>query len=107
MKAQYAILRFAKYKGPEIGHIESVFSVDRCIQYMAMTFVGKGPMRYIVFRGTDGSLVGWKEDCNLATMKEIPSQKLAKDYVTKIVKFSHSPSSAIAKAATSRCTPPS
>ena len=23
MKAQYAILRFAKYKGPEIGHIES------------------------------------------------------------------------------------
>ena len=22
MKAQYAILRFAKYKGPEIGHIE-------------------------------------------------------------------------------------
>lgn len=23
MKAQYAILRFVKYKGPEIGHIES------------------------------------------------------------------------------------
>ena len=23
MKAQYAILRFAKYKGPEIGHIEA------------------------------------------------------------------------------------
>ena len=23
MKAQYAILRFAKYKGPEIAHIES------------------------------------------------------------------------------------
>ena len=23
MKAQYAILRFAKYKGPEISHIES------------------------------------------------------------------------------------
>ncbi len=23
MKAQYAILRFAKHKGPEIGHIES------------------------------------------------------------------------------------
>lgn len=23
MKVQYAILRFAKYKGPEIGHIES------------------------------------------------------------------------------------
>ena len=23
MKAQYAILRFAKYKGSEIGHIES------------------------------------------------------------------------------------
>jgi hypothetical protein len=23
MKAQYGILRFAKYKGPEIGHIEA------------------------------------------------------------------------------------
>ena len=27
MKAQYAILRFAKYKGPEIGHIESHLSL--------------------------------------------------------------------------------
>ena len=80
------ILECPRFSSLKIGHIESVFSVDRCIQYMAMTFVGKGPMRYIVFRGTDGSLVGWKEDCNLATMKEIPSQKLAKDYVTKIVK---------------------
>ena len=80
------ILECPRFSSLKIGHIESVFSVDRCIQYMAMTFIGKGPMRYIVFRGTDGSLVGWKEDCNLATMKEIPSQKLAKDYVTKIVK---------------------
>ena len=80
------ILESPRFSSLKIGHIESVFSVDRCIQYMSMTFVGKGPMRYIVFRGTDGSLVGWKEDCNLATMKEIPSQKLAKEYVTKIVK---------------------
>ena len=80
------ILECPRFSALKIGHIESHFSVDDCIQYMAMTFIGKGPMRYIVFRGTDGSLVGWKEDCNLATMKEIPSQKLAKDYVTKIVK---------------------
>jgi len=80
------ILECPRFSSLKIGHIESVFSVDRCIQYMAMTFIGKGAMRYIVFRGTDGSLVGWKEDCNLATMKEIPSQKLAREYVTKIVK---------------------
>jgi hypothetical protein len=79
-------LECPRFSTLKIGHIESHFSVDDCIQYMAMTFIGKGPMRYIVFRGTDGSLVGWKEDCNLATMKEIPSQKLAKDYVTKVVK---------------------
>ena len=29
MKAQYAILRFAKYKGPEIGHIESHNEIGR------------------------------------------------------------------------------
>ena len=33
MKAQYAILRFAKYKGPEIGHIADKISrsdIIRC-----------------------------------------------------------------------------
>lgn len=80
------ILECPRFSTLKIGHIESHFSVDDCIQYMSMVFIGKGPMRYIVFRGTDGSLVGWKEDCNLATMKEIPSQKLARDYVTKVVK---------------------
>jgi hypothetical protein len=80
------ILECPRFSSSKIGHIESHFSVDDCIQYMSMTFIGKSPMRYIVFRGTDGSLVGWKEDCNLATMKEIPSQKLAKNYVTKIVR---------------------
>ena len=28
LKPQYAILRFAKYKGPEIGHIEAIQLAD-------------------------------------------------------------------------------
>ena len=33
----------------------------------------------IVFRGTDDSIIGWKEDFHLTYMKEIPAQKHASD----------------------------
>lgn len=35
----------------------------------------------IVFRGTDDSIIGWKEDFHLTYMKEIPAQKHALRYL--------------------------
>lgn len=42
---------------------------------------------YISFKGTDETLVGWKEDLNMGFMNEIPSQLEAVHYVNKVVSF--------------------
>lgn len=35
----------------------------------------------MIYRGTDSSAIGWKENFNMSYMDEIPSQKFAKDYL--------------------------
>lgn len=42
---------------------------------------------YISFKGTDETLIGWKEDLNMGFMNEIPSQLEAVHYVNKVVSF--------------------
>lgn len=42
---------------------------------------------YIAFKGTDESIVGWKEDLNMSFMNEVPSQLEAMHYVNKVVSF--------------------
>lgn len=39
---------------------------------------------YVAFKGTDESLIGWKEDLNMGYMEEIPSQKEAVTYTNQI-----------------------
>ncbi len=50
-------------------------------QFSAVTiFIPDGTI-YIAFRGTDNTLVGWKEDFNISLDIDIPSQKEAVKYV--------------------------
>ena len=41
---------------------------------------------YLAFRGTDSSLVGWKEDFNMAFLPFIPSQRSAAEYLAQVGK---------------------
>lgn len=43
-----------------------------------------GEETYLVFRGTDESLTGWKEDFNLAFEDEIPAERRALEYLEAI-----------------------
>ena len=52
-------------------------------QFCAMTFLSDD-WACIVFRGTDDSLLGWKEDMNMAYKDEIPSQIDAIRYVEAV-----------------------
>lgn len=53
-------------------------------QFCAMTFVLNNEYIYIAFRGTDDTLVGWKEDFNMAFNTPIPSQKESVEYLNCI-----------------------
>lgn len=52
-------------------------------QFATMVF-SYGEEGYVVFRGTDGTLVGWKEDVNLAFIDEIPSETHAVAFLESI-----------------------
>lgn len=58
-------------------------------QFCACTFtVHEGctqPVVYLAFRGTDGTLAGWKEDFNLSYRTVIPSQITATRYVSGVL----------------------
>ena len=41
---------------------------------------------YLSFRGTDDTLVGWKEDLNMGFLPEIPSQRLAAEYLARMAR---------------------
>lgn len=53
-------------------------------QFAAVTFLLDDNTGMITFRGTDYSLVGWKEDFNMSFQETIPSQRLALQYTTEI-----------------------
>ncbi len=66
----------------EIGEIE--YKLTKDIQYFVATFQIKGEY-CIIFRGTDLSLAGWKEDFNMAIYDQIPSHEFALKYTTSIM----------------------
>ncbi len=51
-------------------------------QFAAVTFRLHQGLNYIAFRGTDLSLIGWKENFNMAFKCPVPSQEEARRYVT-------------------------
>lgn len=53
-------------------------------QFAAMTFLLDDGSMFLAFRGTDNSLVGWKEDFNMTFQQTIPAQRLAQQYVRDV-----------------------
>lgn len=53
-------------------------------QFACITFILDDDTAYIAFRGTDTTLVGWKEDFNMSFMDEVPSQKEALKYLNYV-----------------------
>ena len=52
-------------------------------QFAAVCIHLEGELPYAAFRGTDGTLVGWKEDFNMASSKAVPSQLEAAAYLNE------------------------
>ncbi len=55
-------------------------------QFAALSYLLPNGTVFLSFRGTDDSLVGWKEDMNMSFTEEIPAQKEATRYLSDLVK---------------------
>jgi len=72
--------RFADVK--VMGYVNRIDEEDN-IQISAVTYALPDGVLYVAFRGTDSTLVGWKEDLSFGYMMETAGQKYAVDYINR------------------------
>lgn len=61
------------------------------LQFSAITFLLDHGQAYVAYRGTDDTLVGWKENFNMSFMQPVPAQLEAVAYLERVAP--HLPSS--------------
>ena len=61
------------------------FVKERDTQFAGITFRLDDGSLFVSFRGTDNTLVGWKEDLSMSFRQVIPSQALAKQYLQDVL----------------------
>ncbi len=66
----------------------SLLVPEQDTQFAAITFLLDDGSAMVTFRGTDSTVVGWKEDFNMSFQQTVPSQLLALEYVREIA-YSH------------------
>lgn len=82
-------LLFALASSPRFRNIQINYHVSKTDsvvekQFSATTFILNNEFAYLGFRGTDSSVVGWKEDFNMAFVSPIPSQVEGVEYVNTV-----------------------
>lgn len=73
--------RFASLK---LYAVQEVFETNPAVQFCAGTFLLPDGTAVVIFRGTDDSITGWKEDLDIFVRKGIPSYPLAIAYLKNV-----------------------
>ncbi len=76
-----------RFRNVRLTAYRSVFIPEEDTQFSAVTFVIDSNLLCAVFRGTDNTLVGWKEDFNMTFQDSVPAQRLATEYIKELYKY--------------------
>ena len=79
----YALAASPRFRTLELGGIADEWSEREEKQFAAMTVRLEDGTAYVAFRGTDTTLLGWKEDFALAFRTPVPSQTAAAEYLQR------------------------
>lgn len=60
-------------------------------QFSAVTYILDDGIVYVAYRGTDETIVGWKEDFNMAFLSPVPGQAYSVKYLNTVAGRLHSP----------------
>lgn len=69
-----------RFRNVELCGFRSIYNEGNVEQFAALTFLIDN-QTVIALRGTDDTIVGWKEDFNIAWLPQIPAQKDALEYI--------------------------
>lgn len=84
VKVFYRMKDTLRFRSVEMRAFVNVIDTEREIQFSAMTYALGDGTTLITFRGTDDTLVGWKEDLNMSFLPVVPSQEEAVAYLDRI-----------------------
>ncbi len=73
-----------RFSGLRVHHPVSIIDGENDMQFAAVTFDLPDGSHYVAFRGTDNSIVGWREDFTMAFESPVPAQVAAVAYLTSL-----------------------
>lgn len=79
-----AMAESKRFSNLRLTGYRNIKSADLELQFSAITVLLGGENAFVAYRGTDGTLVGWKEDFNLSFLDTIPGQWIACNYLTNL-----------------------
>lgn len=83
-----AMCESPRWRNLRVGEYIDEFDTQTTKQFSACAFTlgDEANTLYISFRGTDSSIIGWKEDFMMAFRRPVASQEAAAQYVTDLAK---------------------
>ncbi|MCQ2530554.1 MAG: DUF2974 domain-containing protein [Lachnospiraceae bacterium] len=84
LKLAEIISNYDRFKKIQVINYVELHSEETEKQFSAMTFLLPKNSVFIAFRGTDNTLVGWKENLNMSFTHGTPAQLEATEYVENI-----------------------
>lgn len=75
-----------RYGKIRVNYYEDIFDAEKDTQFCAITFIFPNGDACIVFRGTDSTITGWKENFNMLFTSPVAAQKLSVPYVETVAK---------------------
>ena len=75
-----------RFKNIKLLNYVDEYDPDVQKQFAAMTYRLTLDVYLVVFRGTDDTLIGWKEDFHMTYMDHVPAQKRAASYLQHVMK---------------------
>ncbi|MFR2858233.1 DUF2974 domain-containing protein [Bifidobacterium scardovii] len=86
-----AVARSPRFAPIRLDGYADRFSRERQMQFAAVTMLLPDGTLAVVFRGTDDTFVGWKEDFNMAFQYPVPAQHAAAEYVNGVARLWRGP----------------
>ena len=78
--------QYKRFQEMKVVAAVRVYEKAPAVQFEAATFLLPDGKIVVLFKGTDDTLTGWKEDFDILTKKGIPSNRLSIEYLEKAAK---------------------
>ena len=73
-----------RFRSLQLNYYINVIEQRWETQFSAVTYTMGDGTRYIAYRGTDETIVGWKEDFNMAFLSPVPGQAYSVEYLNSV-----------------------